>query len=148
MKATRLFLIIITALFFITSCTTDTQDMNNPLITPPAQPEPGMATVTGRVISENTELPLAETIVRLAEVVRQDEEAAYVLDVAFSPGTDSDGEGFFIFENVDPIEYVIVVGDVYEIYKVMADEDGKARTWITVKDEILNVGELIVDLSP
>ena len=148
MKAIRLFIIIFAALFFITSCTTNTQDMNNPLVTPPAQPEPGMATVTGRVISENTELPLAETIVRLAEVVRQDEEAAYVLDVAFSPGTDSDGEGFFIFENVDPIEYVIVVGDVYENYKVMADEDGKAITWITAKDEILNVGELIVDLSP
>ena len=148
MKATRLFLIIITALFFVTSCTTDTQDMNNPLVTPPAQPESGMATVTGRVISENSGLPLADTIVRLAEVVRQDEEAAYVLDVAFSPGTDSDGEGFFIFENVDPLEYVIVVGDVYEIYKVMADEDGKAKTWISVEDQILNIGELIVDLSP
>ena len=148
MKETRLFLIIITALFFITSCTIDTQDMKNPLITPPAQPEPGMATVTGRVISENTELPLAETIVRLAEVVRQDEEAAYVLDVAFSPGTDSDGEGFFIFENVDPIEYVIVVGDVYENYKVIVDEEGKAKPWKAVENQILKVGELIVDLSP
>ena len=148
MKAIRLFLIIIAALLIIASCTTNTQEMNNPLVTPPAQPEPGMATVTGRVISENTGLPLSDTIVRLAEVVRQEEKGAYVLDVAFSPGTDSDGEGFFIFENVDAYEYVIVVGDVYEIYKVMADEDGKASTWITVKDEILNVGELIVDLNP
>ncbi len=148
MKAIRLFLIIIAALLIIASCTTNTQEMNNPLVTPPAQPESGMATVTGRVISESSGLPLADTIVRLAEVVRQEDEGAYVLDVAFSPGTDSDGEGFFIFENVDPLEYVIVVGDVYEIYKVMADEDGKASTWITVKDEILNVGELIVDLGP
>lgn len=108
MKPTRLFLIIITALFFIASCTINTQDMNNPLVTPPAQPEPGMATVTGRVISENSGLPLSDTIVRLAEVVRQEDEGAYVLDVAFSPGTDSDGEGFFIFENVDAYEYVIV----------------------------------------
>ena len=148
MKAIRLFLIIIAALLIIASCTSNTQEMNIPLVTPPDQPESGMATVTGRVISENSGLPLADTIVRLAEVVRQGDEGAYVLDVAFSPGTDSEGEGFFIFENVDPLEYVIVVGDVYEIYKVMADEDGKARTWITVKDEILNVGELIVDLSP
>ena len=148
MKAIRLVLIIIAASLIFASCTTNTQEMKKPLVTPPAQPESGMATVTGRVISENTGLPLSDTIVRLAEVVRQEDEGAYVLDVAFSPGTDSDGEGFFIFENVDAYEYVIVVGDVYEIYKVMADEDGKAITWITVEDEILNVGELIVNLGP
>ena len=148
MRETRILLIFSTAILIIAACTSNTQEVNNPLVTPPAPPESGMATVTGRVISENTGLPLSDTIVRLAEVVRQDEEAAYVLDVAFSPGTDSDGEGFFIFENVDPLEYVIVVGDVYEIYKVMADEDGKAKTWISFEDQILNIGELIVDLSP
>ena len=148
MREIRILLIFTTAILIIAACTSNTQDVNNPLVTPPAQPKAGMATVTGRVISEESGLPLADTVVRLAEVVRQEEKGAYVLDVAFSPGTDSDGEGFFILENVDPLEYVIVVGDVYEEYKVMADEDGKARTWITVKDEILNVGELIVDLSP
>ena len=148
MREIRVLLIITMALLLITACSSNTQEMNNPLVTPPAKPEEGMATVTGRIISESSGLPLSDTIVRLAEVVRQEDEGAYVLDVAFSPGTDSDGEGFFIFENVDALEYVIVVGDVYEEYKVMADEDGKARTWITIKDEILNVGELIIDLSP
>ena len=148
MREIRVLLIITMALLLITACSSNTQEMNNPLVTPPAKPEEGMATVTGRIISESSGLPLSDTIVRLAEVVRQEDEGAYVLDVAFSPGTDSDGEGFFIFENVDALEYVIVVGDVYEEYKVIADEDGKARTWITIKDEILNVGELIIDLSP
>ena len=148
MREIRILLIFTTAILIIAACTSNTQDRNNPLVTPPAQPEAGMATVTGRVISEESGLPLADTVVRLAEVVRQEEKGAYVLDVAFSPGTDSDGEGFFILENVDPLEYVIVVGDVYEEYKVMADEDGKAKTWTTVEDQILNVGELIVDLSP
>lgn len=148
MREIRILLIFTTAILIIAACTSNTQDVNNPLVTPPAQPEAGMATVTGRVISEESGMPLAATVVRLAEVVRQEEKGAYVLDVAFSPGTDSDGEGFFIFENVDPLEYVIVVGDVYDIYKVMADEDGKAKTWISVEDQILNIGELIVDLSP
>jgi hypothetical protein len=148
MREIRLILIITMALLIIAACSPNTQEMNNPLVTPPAEPEEGMATVTGRVISEDSGLPLSDTIIRLAEVVRQEEEAAYVLDVAFSPGADSDGEGFFIFENVDPIEYVIIVGDPYENYKVIVAEDGKAKTWTTVDGQILNVGELIVDLSP
>jgi hypothetical protein len=107
-----------------------------------------MATVIGRVLSETSGEPLSDTIVRLAEVVREGGDGAYILDVAFSPGTDSDDEGFFIFENVDALEYVIVVGDVYEIYKIVVNEEGKAKTWVTVEDQVLDVGELIIDLSP
>ena len=148
MREFKILLVFTISILIIAACTSNPQEVDNQLVTPPAQPEAGMATVTGRVISEESGLPFADTVVRLAEVVRQEQEGAYVLDVAFSPGTDSDGEGFFIFENVDAIEYVIVVGDVYEIYKVIVGEDGKAKTWVTVEGQILDVGELIVDLSP
>lgn len=108
---------------------------------------PGKATVIGRVISEKTGQPLAHITVRLAEVVRQGNEGAFVLDTAFSPGDITDDQGYFRFDNVDAKEYVIVVGDVYTVYKIIPEPSGKARVWKAEPDQVLDVGELRVDLE-
>jgi hypothetical protein len=85
--------------------------------------------------------------VRLAEVARQGDEGAFVLDTAFSPGDITDDTGHFRFDNVDAKEYVIVVGDVYSVYKIIAEPSGQARVWKAEPDQILDVGELRVDLG-
>jgi hypothetical protein len=85
----------------------------------------------------------------LAEVVRDDDgEGVYVLDLAFSPGAMTDEMGIFVFENVDAIEYVIVVGDIESIHEIISDESGIPRTWNAQPDEILQVGDLFVLLEP
>ena len=104
--------------------------------------------VIGRVISEKTGQPLTHTTVRLAEVVRQGNEGAFVLDTAFSPGDITDDQGYFRFENVDAKEYVIVIGDVYNAYQIISEPSGKARVWKAEPDQVLDVGELRVVLSP
>ena len=112
-----------------------------------AQPEPGMASVQGRVISELTDSPLGETTVRLAEVVRQGDRGAYVLDGAFSPGDITDENGIFLIEKVEAMEYVIVVGDVEGVYEIIPDDSGKPKVWDAVADEVLLVGDLVVDIG-
>lgn len=113
----------------------------------PPTPEPGKASVQGRVISGLTDEPMGETIVRLAEVVRQGDRGAYVLDGAFSPGDITDENGVFLIENVEAMEYVIVVGDVESIYEVIPDDSGKPKVWNAVVDEVLLVGDLVVDIG-
>jgi hypothetical protein len=99
-------------------------------------------------MSEKTGVPMADTLVRLAEVVRSGDEGAYVLDQAFSPGARTDNDGYFIFENIPAMEYVLIVGDVQHSFKVIENEDKKPRVWNALADQILDVGVLKVTLFP
>lgn len=113
-------------------------------------PEPGTAIVKGKVISEISGEPLSDAIVRLAEVFRrpdEEEEDLVMLDQAFSPGTRTDNQGNFVFESVEPMEYVIVVGDVENTYRIVADDSGIASVFKAEPDQVLDVGELIVELT-
>lgn len=110
-------------------------------------PENGKSSLVGFLIDKKG-TPLGNTIVRLAEVYRADdnsEEGAYILDTAFSPGAITDEKGFFMIQNIEPAEYVIVVGDIENNnYEIISQENGRPKVWSTIKDEVLDVGKLIV----
>lgn len=113
------------------------------------KPDGDKSTVTGRVVDADSGQPV-DTIVRLAQVYRQeDSPGAYVLDEGNSPGTFTDADGYFIIENVPPIEYVIVIGytDVYLGYEVIPTADGKPKVFQFEAGQILDVGEVTVTLD-
>ena len=118
-----------------------------PTPTPIPRPEPGKAMVTGKLFSTTSDKPLPNTVVWLAEVVRQGEQGAYVLDSVFSPGVYADENGIFVISNVGPGEYVIVVGDPESRHEIIAESSGKAKVWNIPADQIYNVGELKVILT-
>ena len=148
----RTYLAIVVILLLLAACgpaaETATQD-TEPAPTAPAAPEQGKATVVGRALSLLTGEPLGNTMVRLAEVVRQGDQAAFVLDAAFSPGATTDAQGYFIMENILPMEYVIVVGNVeiYQGYQIIQDETGRAKPVEIPADEITDLEELRVNIS-
>ena len=111
------------------------------------QPEAGKATVTGRVIDLNTNKPLAKVKVWMAEITRQGDQGAYVLDTAFGPANDTDEQGYFVIENIKAMEYVIVVGDPFAKYYVIAGADKKPKAWDAIADQIMDTGDLVVDLT-
>jgi hypothetical protein len=119
----------------------------NPATALPPTPETGKATVLGKVVSIEGGEPLANTTVRLAEVYWQGDEGAFVLDGANSPGDITDEQGNFFIPSIDAREYVIVVGDVYSVYEIIAEPSGKGKVWKVAADEILDVGSLTVDLT-
>jgi hypothetical protein len=116
---------------------------------PPSVPAPadGKTTVAGRVISEETKQPMVGVPVRLAEVYREGESGAFILDGAFSPGARTDDQGYFIISDVDVFEYVIVVGDVENLYMIIQNSQGTAKVWETFEGQILETGILEVTLS-
>jgi hypothetical protein len=118
-----------------------------PTPTPIPRPEPGKATITGNLFSTNSDKPLPNTAVWLAEVVRQGEQGAYVLDAVFSPGVYADENGIFVISNVIPGEYVIVVGDPESQHEIISESSGKAKVWDIPADQIYDVGELTITLT-
>jgi len=142
--------ILIVFILITTSCQdktmpTEVIDVNTP--TPVAQPVSGKATLIGRVVSQVTGKPITNIPVRLAEVYRQGNEGAFILDGAFSPTTLTDNAGHFVLSNIEPREYVIVIGDPQGEYHITPDSNGSARVWDIGDGEILDVGELLVNLN-
>lgn len=137
------------------SVPTDTQEAataSTPQVSvePVGEPESGKATIVGQVISTKTNAPMVNMGVRLAEVHRQGEEGAFLLDTAFSPGDFTDEGGYFRFEDVEPGEYVMVVGnvEVYQGYVIIPDTSGRPLVYNFEADKITDMGSLTVNLDP
>lgn len=104
--------------------------------------------MVGQVISNQTGKPLADTVVRLAKVFWNEDhsEGAYVLEGATSPGDDTDEMGIFVFEDLKPAEYVIVVGDIMGDYEIISEPDGKAKIYTVEEGAVLQIDPLNVNL--
>jgi hypothetical protein len=114
--------------------------------------EPGKATIVGRVVSEQTNEPIPNVAVKLADFYRDGETDGgnYVLDLASSPSILTDPEGEFTLHNVNVGEYVIVVGDVEAgegAYQIIGNADGTARVWNAEADQTLDAETLQVNLT-
>lgn len=114
-----------------------------------AQPEAGKAILKGRVLNLQNQ-PWANTGARLAEVVRNAEDpnnAAFVLSESSSPDALTNADGYFVFNNIVPGEYVLIIGDVYGKYKAILGDDLVTRVFTPTADQILDVGDIKVDLE-
>ncbi|MEM4204409.1 MAG: hypothetical protein QXS54_10115 [Candidatus Methanomethylicaceae archaeon] len=105
------------------------------------------ATLIGQLISLSQKGPLSNTVVRLARVFWDEEkkEGVYVLEGARSPSCITDENGFFVFLDLEPADYVMVIGDVYGKYMVVSDSDRRARIFTLEKGKITNIGQLQVE---
>jgi hypothetical protein len=112
-----------------------------------AAPDPDKTTVIGRVVNITSGQPLADTIVRLAEIVRQGGEGAFILDVGFSPGAITDAQGYFAMENISVKEYLVVVGNVETDYEIIIHPDGSAKTFETEGGSIIDLGQIETKLG-
>ena len=108
----------------------------------------GTASVVGQVTSVQSGKPLANRPVWLAPITYQGDEGVYALDTAFSPGSKTDQDGKFRIVNVEPKDYVLVVGDPNSDYQIISEPSGKARVWKLQADQTLDVGVLNVTLKP
>jgi hypothetical protein len=152
----RIFLLFLVILLVsVTACTKTASPTINPevlvTVTPPPLPESGKATIIGRVMHDQG-YPMVKTIVRLAYVARGAEGhgGAFILDLARSPGSFTDQNGYFIIPNVKAGEYVIVVGDVEitGVYEIIPGQDGKARVWNLPADQVTDIGTITVSIVP
>jgi hypothetical protein len=133
----------------------------SPLVTPTPIPAPdpqaGAASVVGRLVNTYTRQPLTNTVVRLAEILCPDEfdenageakmrdDCVFKLDNAFSPSAITDEDGVFIFENVDPKNYVLFVGDYMVEFTLANNENGSPVIYTVDSDKVLQLDEIAVE---
>lgn len=121
---------------------------------PPTYPTsaPKTGTVTGRLVSSTSGAPLNHEIVRLAEVecpegvepADKRSKCVWTLSNAFSPSTFTDENGFFVFNDLDPRDYVVIVGDMIGKNTKLADENGPFM-WEALSDEVTDIGEFHIE---
>jgi|HigsolmetaAR201D_1030396.scaffolds.fasta_scaffold02211_8 hypothetical protein len=116
-----------------------------PLPSDAPQPTSGRTTVVGYVYDKSTNQPIKETLMFLAEVTGEGEDAVFIFNGASSPGAETDQEGRFMFVDVPAKSYVIVVGDPIGYNKVVQDETTRAKVWKTTANQVLDVGTILVD---
>jgi len=108
-------------------------------------PLPGKTTVVGRVVTRSG-ASLTNMPVHLARVYRQDGEGIFVLH-SFSPSGLTDAQGYFVIENVDPGEYVIVVGNPEGEYGIASVSPGRPKVWDFLADKVADIGTIKVTLG-
>lgn len=140
-KMAFLFLVILATITLVTACDV------KPTVSLPT-PEIGKSALSGYLVNREG-IPLKNTTVRLAEVYREDEdseEGAYILDTAFSPGTLTNESGFFFFQNIEPLEYVIVIGDIENNnYEIISQDNGRPKVWRAIDGQITDCGKVQTD---
>ena len=114
-------------------------------------PTPTMkhSTVTGHIVFKETNAPLINVPIILAEIYRNEEgDGAFVYDTATSPYALTDDNGRFIFANIKSMEYIIVVGNIeVNRYELLTEPDGTSRIINAPLDEVLDLGAVEVGLE-
>lgn len=123
-------------------------------VTPPPVPtsQPGTGTVTGRLVSLTTGAPLNNEVVRLGEVTCHDgvksenkrAECVWLLSNAFGPSTFTDQNGYFAFNDLKPMDYVVIIGDMYGKNARLKDENGPFM-WEAPADKVIDIGEHAIE---
>lgn len=113
---------------------------------------PTKAALTGHVITtyDGKTQPLANSVVRLAKVFwnADKSDGAFVVEGGSSPSAITNQNGDFAFTNIDPADYVVVVGDLEGENEIIPDTNGKAKIYTIEADKILDIGTLQVKLQP
>lgn len=159
-KKSKKYIAFLIFILFFSACSTKTEELQNFTIPTPSNnsnfipniptSNSDKAVFAGRVV-DMSGTPISNLQLRLAEVYRSEDESsdgAYILDTAFSPGAISDENGYFVFSNIEPMEYVLVLGNPEKVYEIITDESGKAKVWETEANQVLDIGELKTDFDP
>lgn len=120
-----------------------------PTKTVDATPQAGQANLKGRLISQIDNKPLPNVAVRLAQIYRQNDQAAFMLDLARSPGNFTDKDGYFFIVDVLPAEYYVIIGEPSDNHYVIATDDKQKSILLTTeKDKVLDAGTIKTDYVP
>ncbi len=146
----QLGVLLVSLIFILAACQAANQPTNSSQVasTPIPSPAADKASIVGKLVNMDGE-PLASVTVRLAEIFRQGEEGAFVLDVTHSPGNITNVDGSFYILDFTPNEYLLVIGEPdnnnYVIYQKAKNEP---QTYQTESGQILDVGTISVDFTP
>lgn len=116
-------------------------------------PAAGKGALTGRLIDLATNAPLARQSLSLPSVIcpsgvseeEKRDKCVFGVDEAFDPSTLTDDSGIFVFKDLTPGEYVMLVGNPATKYTILSNDEKLPLVWKAEADKVINVGDLVVD---
>ena len=105
--------------------------------------------LAGRILSTTLgNKPLSQIPVRLGRVFWNAEktDGAYVFEGGTSPGTITKADGTFVFEKIEPGDYVIAVGDLMGNSVLIREPNNKVKIFAAVPGKVVDTGTLQVAL--
>ena len=141
-------------ILLLSSCSSATESTISPAVQEAMDQielEPGKAAIVGQVVTNASGEPvlLPDTVVRLAKVFWNEEnsDGAFVLEGGSSPSDITDELGVFVHVNIDPADYVVVVGEVIGTHEIISNSDGSAQIFTVEEGQILDVGIIRVSIE-
>ena len=107
-------------------------------------PSAETGTFAGKLVSQETALPVTGVPLTFVEIVRQNGEAAFVLDTFIAPYTMTTAEGDFHFNDVPPGEYIFMMGSPEGYYKFVMETEDDAQLFYVNANEATNAGTLTI----
>lgn len=136
------------ALLLVLAACTGTPAPQPPQVNRPNVPAPGAdsSVVTGQILGTTTKAPIKQTPVYLAQIYwdTDHKNAAFALDLARSPVTRTDDNGFFTITDIKPAEYALIIGDFYGRNEAVRESNGNARIYKPEAGKTIDVGTLEV----
>jgi hypothetical protein len=115
-------------------------------ISPTLLPVKGVATVVGRLVRRYNSSPIADTSIYLARAQWNADrtDGIFALDVNVAPSSKTLTDGTFTFAQVQPGEYVLVVGSIYANPIIVSNPNGTARVFEIPSGKVTDFGELVI----
>lgn len=124
-------------------------DTDFPPDAPVPTPSVDRSSVTGHIVFKETGAPLINVPIVLAQIYRNEQnDGAFVYDSASSPYALTDVNGRFIFTDIEPGEFILVVGNIeVNRYELLTEPDGSSRILSLPSGEILDLDVIEVELE-
>jgi hypothetical protein len=117
----------------------------------PTPSTPDKATITGvLLVDPGSPLPATGVILALANIVPEAKGTPWVagFERLSSPHTQTDGAGRFVFVDIEPGKYALVLDRLNEAYLLGNPKDGADLIFEPQAGQVLDLGDLIYNSLP
>lgn len=134
-------------LISLSGCSAVTAQVAPAVVTPLPSPDPDKAVVTGKMINQTDNKPMANYLVRLAKIYGEGSKSIYVFNDSADPGGFTQADGSFTITDVEPGSYVILIAMNNDVVISIQDNADKVKTVDAVAGKTADAGDIKVDLA-
>lgn len=138
---------LVSLLFFLASCSKNAHTQT-PIEEYVSIPD-GKTAISGFLVSGKEMKPVTGMVVRLGDVVWNHDktDGNFIIDGSHSPSILSDEKGYFLLNDLEVKDYVIVLGNLDEnpIVITLKEENKKARILSPSANQLYSIGTINLD---